>query len=158
MPPVHRLAALAEPVDVQDRGQVLEVVVPGVLERLPDRPFRRLAVAAQRPDPVRQPLEVLAGERHAHPERQPLAERAGGDVDPRDQRGRVAFEHAAERPVREQLLVRDRPGCLEHRVEQRRRVPLGKDEAVVGGEIRLVEVVAQVLREQHGHQVGGGHP
>ena len=86
IPAVHRLAALAEPVHVDDRGQVLELVERGVLERLPHRALGHLAVAAQAPDAVREPVEVLAGERHADRDRQPLAERAGGDVDPRDAR------------------------------------------------------------------------
>ena len=35
---------------------------------------------------------------------------------------------------------------------------LREDEPVVVRILRVLEVVAQVLREQHGHQVGGGHP
>ena len=129
LPLVHRRAALPEPVDVEDRGQVVELVVPGVLERLPDRALGRLAVAAEHPDAVGQPVEVLAGDRHPDPDRQPLAERAGGDVDPRDQRRRVALEHRAELPVGQQLLVGDRAGRPEHRVEERRRVALREDRA-----------------------------
>ena len=34
---------------------------------------------------------------------------------------------------------------------------LREDEPVVVRVVRVVEVVAQVLREQHGHQVGRGH-
>src|SRR4029453_9312106 len=36
VPALHRLAALPEPVDVEDRTQVVELVVGRVLERLPD--------------------------------------------------------------------------------------------------------------------------
>src|SRR5581483_6482450 len=64
VPPVHGLAALSEPVHVENGGQVVEAVVAGVLERLPDRALGRLAVAAEHPDAVRQPLEVLASDRH----------------------------------------------------------------------------------------------
>ena len=63
IPAVHRLAALAEPVHVDDRDQVVELLVPGVLERLPHRALGHLAVAAQHPDPVREPVEPLARER-----------------------------------------------------------------------------------------------
>jgi hypothetical protein len=57
---VHRLAALAEPVDVDDRDQVVELVVRGVLERLPLGALGNLAVAAERPDAERQPVEPSA--------------------------------------------------------------------------------------------------
>ena len=86
VPAVHRLAALAEPVDVDDRRQVVELVERGVLGRLPHRALGHLAVAADDPDAEREPVEALAGERHADADRQPLAERAGGDVDPRQHR------------------------------------------------------------------------
>ena len=84
IPAVHRLAALAEPVDVDDRRQVVELLVGGVLEGLPHRALGHLAVAAQHPDPVRKLVEPLAGERDADREGKALAERAGRDVDPRD--------------------------------------------------------------------------
>jgi hypothetical protein len=46
LPPVHRLSALAEPVDIDDHDQVVQSVVGGMLERLPDRALRHLAVSA----------------------------------------------------------------------------------------------------------------
>jgi hypothetical protein len=79
---VHRLAALAEPVDVEDHGQVVELPVGGVLERLPDRALGHLAVAGENPDAVRPRVDRLRGERDADADRQAEAERAGGDVDP----------------------------------------------------------------------------
>ncbi len=158
VPPAHRLAPLAQPVDVEDRGQVVQLVVRGVLEGLPDRSLGQLAVAAEHPDAVGKPVEVLAGDPHPDADREPLAQRAGGDVHPRDQRCRVPFEHAAELPVGEQLLVGDRARGAEHRVQERRRVPLREDEPVVRRLVRPVEVVAQVLGQQHRHQVGWRHP
>jgi hypothetical protein len=70
----------------------------------------------------------------------------------------VPLEHRPELPVREQLLVRDRAGGAEHRVQQRRRVPLREHEPVVGRRVRRVEFVPKVLGHEHGHQVGGRHP
>ena len=84
IPADHRLAALAEAVHVDDRREVVELEVRGVLERLPHRALGHLAVAAEHPHAVRDAVEVLAGERHADADRQALAERAGRDVDPRD--------------------------------------------------------------------------
>ena len=69
VPAEHRLAALAEPVDVEDRGQVVELVVRGVLERLPDGSLGRLAVAVEHPDVGRHPVEVLGAQRDPDPKR-----------------------------------------------------------------------------------------
>ena len=129
----------------------------GVLERLPHRALRELAVAAEAPDAVGKPIEPLAGERDADRDRQALAERAGRDVDPGDLRSRMSLEPRPELAERQQLLVRDRAGGLEDRVEQRRRVTLREDQVVVARVVRAVEVVAEVLREQDGHEVRGRH-
>ena len=50
VPADHGLAALAEPVHVDDRSEVVELVVRRVLVGLPDRALRHLAVAAEHPD------------------------------------------------------------------------------------------------------------
>src|SRR5436189_2886562 len=91
IPSVHRLAALAEPVDVEDRDDVVELVVRGVLEGLPLRSLGDLAVAAEHPDAHVGLVEPLAGDPHSDSVGKPLAERAGCDVDPRNRRGRLAF-------------------------------------------------------------------
>ena len=157
VPADHRLARLAEAVDVDDRGQVVEPVEGGVLERLPHRALGHLGVAAQAPHAVGQAVELLARERHADRDRQALAERAGGHVDPRDDRDRVALELGAERAERQQLLVGDRAGRLEHRVVQRRRVALGEDQVVVVRVLRVLVVEPEVLLHQDRHQVGRRH-
>ena len=151
-------AALAEPVDVEDRDQVGQLVVGGLVEGLPHRALGHLAVSAQDPDPVRQFVQVLAGQRDADAVGQALAERSGGHVDPGQDRGGVTLEPRAETPVAgHQLLVGDDPDRLEDRVEQRRGVPLGEDEVIVAGVVWVVPVVAQVPADQDGEQVGGGH-
>jgi hypothetical protein len=60
LPAVHRLSALAEPVDVDDHDEVVEPVVGGMLERLPDRALRHLAVSAQDPDAIGRLFQSLA--------------------------------------------------------------------------------------------------
>src|SRR5208283_2203526 len=65
VPAVLSGAALAEPVDVDDGDQVGQLVVRGLVEGLPYRTFGYLAVPAQDPDPVRQFVQVLAGQRDA---------------------------------------------------------------------------------------------
>ena len=74
IPADHRLAALAEPVDVDDRREVVEPEVRGVLERLPHRALGHLAVAAEHPHAARQVLEVLRGKRHPDADRKSLTE------------------------------------------------------------------------------------
>ena len=151
-------AALAEPVDVDDRDQVGQLVVRGLVQGLPDRALGYLAVPAQDPDPVRQLVQVLAGQRHAHPVGQPLPQRAGGHVDPGQHRGRMPLQPRPEPPVPgHQLLIRDDPDRLEDRVQQGRGVSLGEDEVVVGRVTRVVPVVAEMPADQDSHQVGGGH-
>ena len=152
VPADHRLAALAEPVDVDDRGEVVELEVRGVLERLPHRALGHLAVAAEHPDAARQALEVLAGERHPDADREALPERAGRDVDPRDGGCRMALEHASERAVLEDVLVGDDAGRAVDRVEEGRRVALREDEPVVRGALRLGEVVSQVAVDEDGQR------
>ena len=50
VPADHGLAALTEPVHVDDRSEVVELVVRRVLVGLPHRALRHLAVAAEHPD------------------------------------------------------------------------------------------------------------
>src|SRR5207249_10082052 len=96
VPAVHGLAALPEPVDVDDGGQVVEPVEGRVLERLPHRALGDLAIAAKHPDAVRKPVELLAGERDPEAVRKSLPERAGRDIDPRNLGSRMSLQPAAE--------------------------------------------------------------
>ena len=133
VPAEHRLAALPEPVDVDDRHQVVEALVRGGGERLPHRALGHLAVAAERPHPEGQLVEPLARQGDADGDGQPLAERAGGDVHPGDDRRGVALQPRAELAERQQLLVGDGAGGAVERVEQRRGVALREHEVVVRG-------------------------
>jgi hypothetical protein len=157
IPAHHRLAALAETVHVEDHRQVVQLEVRRVLERFPHGAFSRLAVAVQDPDAIRQSVQVLARERHADAIGQPLAERAGGDVDPRNERRRMTLEDAPELPIGQELLVRDRADGSKDRVKQRGRMPLREDQAVVRRLLRVVEVVSQVVSDEHRHQVRSRH-
>ena len=101
LPPVHGGAALSEPVQVEDRGEAVEPVERRRLHGLPDRALGHLGVAHHHPHVSGRAVEPH-GERHPEADREPLAERAGGDVDPR-QLGhgrRVALDRRAEPPER----------------------------------------------------------
>jgi hypothetical protein len=157
VPAEHRLARLPEPVDVDDRREVVQALPAGVLEGLPHRPLRHLGVAAQDPDAVGQLVQRLARHRDADADRQPLAERARRDVGRRDPRRGVALEPRVELAEGQQLLVVDRPDRLEHGVVQRRRVALGEDQVVVGRVARVRVVELEMAVDEDGHQVGGRH-
>ena len=157
VPAPARLAALAEPVAVDDRREVVEPLEAGRVGRLPDRPFRELAVAADDPGAERQPVELLAGEREADADREPLPERPGRDVDPREDGRRMALEPRPELPVGHELVFRDRPGGAEQAVDERRGVALREDQPVVRRALRIVVVVAEVPRQEDRGEVGRGH-
>ena len=65
-------SALAEPIHVDDRGQVREPFVAGVVEGLPDRALRGLAVTDEDPHVERCPEHTLSGEGDADADRQAL--------------------------------------------------------------------------------------
>ena len=157
VPAVLGLAPLPKPVDVPDRGQVGQLVVTGLVDGLPDRAFGKLGVAAQDPDVKRQLVEVLAGQRDADPDRQPLAERTCRQVDPRDRRRRMALQARAKPAEGHQLGVRDGPRGLEHGVAQRRCVTLGEDQVIVVRVLWLAPVVLQVPAQEHRNEVCGRH-
>src|SRR5690606_22999967 len=69
----------------------------------------------------------------------------------------MALQAAARLAGGEQFLVVDGAGRLVGGVHQRGGMPLGEDEPVVAGVARAVEVVPDVVGEQHGHHVGRGH-
>src|SRR5262249_25079540 len=82
---IHRGAARSEAIDVDHRAQVVELVERRELRRLPDGALGRLAVAQQRVDAPRCPVQ-LASPRHSARRREPLAEGAGGHAHPRTAR------------------------------------------------------------------------
>ena len=127
-----------------------------VIEPLPDRALRQLAVARDRPDVVRRGERALPRERDPDGDRQRLAKRAGRDVDPREHRRRVAFEPAAELPERHELVVGDRACRADERIVQRRRVVLAEDQVVVRGVLGARSVVAEMRGQEDGHEVGRG--
>ena len=101
------LAALPQAVHVQNRHQIIKLVVAGFVHRLPDRAFRHFAVAEHDPDFKRQLAEVLAVQSHADAVRQSLPERAGRDIGVRgDVRVRVAFQPRCRAAAGSEILRR----------------------------------------------------
>ena len=157
VPAEHRLAALAEPVHIENANQVVELIVSGKLQRLPDRAFGHLAIAQHDPDVIRQLVEVFARDAHADADGQPLAQRAGGHVHPRQHGRGVPFHAAAPLAQCHEFLVRDGARSLVDRIEQRRGVPLREDEMVIVGGVWMREVVVEILTHQHGQQIRRRH-
>ena len=157
LPFVLGRSPLAEPIDIEDGGEVREPVVAGFVEPFPDRPFRQLAIAGESPDVVGQLVELAAGECDPDRDGQPLAQRPGRHIDPGKNRRRMALEPRSKFPEGQQLIVADHPNRLEDGVEQGRGMALGEDQVVVGGRARIVPVVEEVPGDEDGHQIGGGH-
>ena len=67
----------------------------------------------------------------------------------------VAFERAAQLPEGHDLVVREVAGLRQRRVEHRRRMPLGEDEPVAVGPVRVLGVVPEEPAEIEGrHDLG----
>src|SRR5262249_27845254 len=110
----HRRLALTEPIDVRDGAQAVELVARPGVRRLPYPSFRRFAVAEQDVGAVVR-SDAAGVQRAADRRADALAERAGGDVDERQPRRRMAFEIRAELAQRQQLAA----------IERARRRPRG---------------------------------
>ena len=138
IPAVHCLAALAEPVHVENRDQVVEFIERGVLERLPHRALGRLAVSAQHPYARGRVLQ-LPGERDADGDREALPRGPRFEVHPREDWGWMPLKARADTAERQQLSVGDRAARLVDGVEQRRGVALREDQMIVARVVGLAE-------------------
>ena len=158
VPAIHGFTALAQAVDVGDAHQVVELVMGGDLQGLPHRTLGHFAVAQEHVGAVGQHVQVpgIHGQAHAHG--QPLAERAGGRLHVGESHGGVAFQRAAELAVVSlQILPGDFPGGHPQGIKQRGGVALGKNQAVVVGEMGPVRVIAENAPEKEGgHELHGG--
>ena len=74
VPSQVRLTPLTQPVHVQDAHKVVQLVVACLVESLPDRSFRHLAVSEYHPYAIRELVEVFASECDTDPNRQSLAQ------------------------------------------------------------------------------------
>ena len=157
-PLVHRGAALAEPVEVEDADEVVHLMEGGGVHGLPDRTLGDLGVTHQHPRAGWQAVEPHR-QRHAQAHREALTERAARHIDPGElgHRGGMPLDRRPELAKRHQLLVVDRADRLQHRVQRRGGVTLRHDEAVVGRGLGIADVEAEVVGVQHGEQVGARH-
>ena len=144
--------ALAEPVHIHNRHEVVELVDARQRSRFPHRALRAFAVAEQDISPVVQIVEPRA-QRHADPHGQALAQRAGRHIHERQARRRMAFQVAAELAELEQFLHREQPRLRPGRVQQRRGVAFGENEPVVVVVMGILRVVTHVPEEQGRDQV-----
>ena len=145
VPAVHGLTTLAETVDVNDGGEVVELPEGGVLGGLPHGALRHLAIAAEDPHAVGQLVETLTSEGDANGNRETLPERAGGHIDGRHVWDGVALKAAAVGAVGEELFLFDCTGGFQHAVDEGRGVALGKDEVIVVWGVTALHVIAEVV-------------
>ena len=83
-----------------------------------------------------------------------LAERAGGDVDERQPRRRMAFEIGADLAQLQQLGAIERAGLGPGRVQHRRGVALRQHEPIAVRVLRILRIEAHLGEEQRRHDVG----
>ena len=136
---------------------------PSLVERrrlhgLPDRPSAISESPDHHPDVSGRAVEPHR-ERHPHTDREPLAERARRDVDPRQLRHgrRVSLDRRAEPAQREQLLIRDGADRLQRRVQDRGRVTLREHESVVRRIVGVGDVRPQMVGVQDRDEVRRRH-
>ena len=153
---VHRRLALAEPVDVSDHRQIIEVVMRGERGRFPDLPFRQFAVAGQHVDPRRALIHPRA-DREARAYRKSLAQRAGRGIHAMNPGRRVALQLAGELPQRHHPRNRKHARLRQRGVEHWRRVAFRKHETIVVIRVRILRIKLHRVKEYSGHQLGGGH-
>ena len=146
--------ALAERIRVDDRAEVVELVMRGGIGRLPDRAFGNLAVAEQDIGAV-SGADAPGVQRDADRGADALSERPGGHVDERQPRRGMAFEVRLERPQLHQPLARKEPGLGPGGVENRRRMSLRQHEAIVVRVLGVLRIEVHLREEQHRHDVGG---
>ena len=147
---------LLEMVAIDDQGQVVEPELGGRGGGFPVLSFAELAVAGQDVGVIALLVDP-GGQRVADADRESLAERAGGGLDSgQPLHVGVPLERAAQLAQSHDLVVREVAGLGERRIEDRRRVPLGEDEAVAVGPVGVLGVVPQDSAEIEGrHDLGG---
>ena len=153
-PPLRR-PALAEPVDVGDRAQIVEMMERADLRGFPDRSFRGLAVAQQH---VRAVVGIDAArvERNADTGGQALTERSGRDVHERQARRRMALEIRRQLAKLEHLIARERARRRPRGIENRRGVSLRQHEAIGFGMLRVARIEPHLCEKQRRDDVSGG--
>src|SRR5262245_2809105 len=150
----HEVVEL-DPVVVEDDGEVVEGMawlaqLRRGHGRLPHLALLDLAVA-QDAVHARRRARVLEPQGRAGGDRQPLAERSRGGLDPR-QRGAVGMplERAAQLAQGDEQVLREVAGLGHSGVLRRHTMALGEDETVALGPVRPLGIVAHAA-EVEGH-------
>src|SRR5882724_3175003 len=146
----------AELVAVDDADQALQAEMPGSHRGFPDLAFGKFAIAEHAVDAIG-PLLHARGERHAEPDRQPVAERARAEVDAGDLlHVRMVAERTAEPRVAVEQFRIEIAEVGENWVEADGRMALAQDEAIAVRPFRLGGVEPQMRIVEGGEQLGCG--
>ena len=146
---LRRRTVRLHPVVVDEHHEVVEPVVAGRHRRFPHLPFLQLAVGDEAVDAGVGATDALA-ERHPDRLREPLAERAAGDLEAGRPLERALLDPRAVHPVRAQLVELVDASLVEGGEDGDRAVP-GREDEVIDALAQLVEVEAR-------HQVGEREP
>ena len=152
---VEDLADAAEALDavgVDDRHEVVQLVLGREEQRLPVGTLVHLAVAQQNERAPRLAL-ALGGQRAAAAERQTVAERAGGKINAGDLVADVGHQARAVPAVGKQLLFREEAAQRERRVQGAAAVALAQDEAVAFRPLRTRGIDLEDAAVEHGQKV-----
>src|SRR5262245_1187431 len=145
----------AELVAVDDADEALQVEMSGRHRRFPDLALGQFAVAQHAVDAIAALLHAR-GQRHAHADREPMAERTRAEIDSGNLlHVRMIAERTAEpRVVVEQLRI-EIAEVGENRIEPDGRVALAQDEAVAVRPLGIGGIEAQMGVVEGGEQLGG---
>jgi hypothetical protein len=150
--PAVNLQAIA----VDDANQVVELEMAGFHGGFPDLAFLLLAVAHDAEDPVIL-LVQLSGERDADGDAQALAERSGGDFHARQfEPVRVSLIGRVELAEERDVFFRAEAGEGQAKIETRRLVAGGPDDAIAVGPIGILGIVIGHAQVERGGDVHDG--
>lgn len=131
---------------VQHYAEGSQTQAPGGERRLPHLPFLQLPIAQDDIDAIGE-AAAPPRKRHAHPDREPLPQRAAGRLDERSQAlGDIDLQRRAVLAYSPRPRARKQTAGGQGGVEHRRVVRGRQDAAVALGPARVVRVQAQLRK------------
>ncbi len=149
----HRWLALTQPVDVNDRAEIIEAVERGPLRSLPYRAFSRFTIAHQNKNALVGILELFRIEGHANSHRQTLPQRTGSYVHKGQSGSGMALQIRVDLTQSQQFLSREGTCLRPSGIEDRCGVPLREHEDVTVAIVWIARIVTHHGIEKHSHNL-----